>query len=54
MKVHEFTEKLIQAAGAHVPEEISCDKLVYGDPEMEITKVVSTFIVSLKVLEEAV
>ena len=53
MKIKDFIRDLLELTGADVPEERSCDKLILGDPEAEVKKIVTTFMVTLPVLQKA-
>ena len=54
MKVREAIEEILMKNGVEIPPERTCDHLIVGDQEAEVTGVVSTFMVTLEVLRETV
>jgi len=55
MKVQELIDLIIIKTGIDpLPYEKTCDHLMTGDPEMEITKVVSTFMATVEVIQKAI
>ena len=54
MTVREVVDIILEKTGAHIPADRTCDQLIVGDFDAEVTKIVSTFIVTLDVLKEAI
>lgn len=53
MTVKEVIERIKENSGASIPDGQTCDILVAGDPEMEVTKIGSTFMATVDVIREA-
>lgn len=52
MKVREIIDTILKASGGReLP--VTCDKLICGDPEAEVTKVVTTFMATANVIRQA-
>lgn len=55
MKVKELIEKILVKTGAErLPEGQTCDLLVAGNEEAEVTKIVSTFMATVAVIQQAI
>lgn len=55
MKVREVIERVIEKTGlTPISHEKTCDHLMIGDGEMEVTKVASTFMATVDVIKEAI
>ena len=54
MTVREITEAILQKTGAHrLPEEHTCDRLISGSWEMEVTRIATTFMATVDVIRRA-
>lgn len=53
MTVKEVIEKIKTESGASIPDGLTCDILTSGDPEMEVTKIGSTFMATVDVIRKA-
>lgn len=54
MKVREVISRVIGKTGLKpLPEGTTCDRLMMGDPDMEVTKIVSTFMATVDVIKAA-
>jgi len=54
MNVREITEAILQKTGAHrLPEERTCDRLISGSWDMEVTKIATTFMATVDVVQSA-
>ncbi len=53
MTVKEVIERIKKESGASIPDGQTCDILVAGDPNMEVTKIGSTFMATVEVIREA-
>ena len=53
MTVKEVIERMKRESGASVPDGQTCDILVAGDPDMEVTKIGSTFMATVDVIRGA-
>ena len=52
MKAKEITEKILEASGnKEIPN--TCDQIAYGDPETEVSKIVTTFMATVDVIRKA-
>ena len=54
MTVREVTNAIIKKTGVTIPEEKTCDHLITGSFDTEVTKIVTSFLVTIEVLREAV
>lgn len=54
MTVKQIAEAILEKTGAHIPAEHTCDHLIQGSFDAEVTGIVSTFMVTLEVLEKTV
>lgn len=54
MTVKVITDAILAKTGAHIPSEHTCDQLVTGSFDAEVKGIVSTFMVTLEVLQKAV
>ena len=55
MKVKDVIEKILVKTGAErLPQDQTCDVLVAGNEEAEVTKIVSTFMATVGVIEKAI
>lgn len=55
MKVREIIDGIIEKTGIErIPERETCDKLIAGSPEMDVTKVVTTFMATVEVIRQAI
>lgn len=55
MKVREVIEGIIKKTGMEpIPEEQTCDHLITGSLDMEVTKVVTTFMATVDVIRQAI
>ncbi|MCM1217420.1 MAG: Nif3-like dinuclear metal center hexameric protein [Lachnospiraceae bacterium] len=53
MTVKEVIERIKKESGASIPDGQTCDILIAGDPDMEVTKIGSTFMATVDVIREA-
>ena len=54
MTVRELTDAIIQKTGAHrLPEDKTCDRLISGSWDMEVTKIATTFMATVDVIRRA-
>lgn len=54
MTVREITEVILQKTGAHrLPEERTCDRLISGSWDMEVTRIATTFMATVDVIRRA-
>ena len=54
MTVRELTDAIIQKTGApRLPEEHTCDRLISGSWDMEVTKIATTFMATVDVIRRA-
>jgi len=54
MTVREITEAILQKTGAHrLPEERTCDRLISGSWDIEVTKIATTFMATVDVIRRA-
>lgn len=54
MTVREITEAILQKTGSHrLPEERTCDKLISGSWDMEVTRIATTFMATVDVIRRA-
>ena len=54
MTVHELIDAIIRKTGAlRLPEEHTCDRLVAGSWDMEVTKIATTFMATVDVIRRA-
>ena len=54
MTVKEVTDGILKLTGVEIPDERTCDHLVVGDPDRQVTGIVSTFMVTMEVLRKTV
>lgn len=55
MKVKDIIEKILEKTGAErLPKEKTCDVLVAGNEEAEVTKIVTTFMATVEVIQKAI
>ncbi len=52
MKVQELISKVIQKCGVE-PLKVTCDQIIEGNPDMEITGIVTTFMATVDVIKKA-
>lgn len=54
MTVRQVIDKIIEKTGIEpLPEDQTCDKLMIGNPDMEVTKIGTTFMATVDVIREA-
>lgn len=53
MTVQEIIQTIKKESGASVPLEQTCDQLIIGNPQMEVTKIGSTFMATVEVIRAA-
>lgn len=53
MTVRELIERIKEKTGAVIPLEETCDRLMAGDPDMEIKKIGCTFMATVDVIRKA-
>ena len=54
MKVHEIIDAMIKKTGKdRIPNHLTCDLLMSGNENMEVTKIVTTFMATVEVIEKA-
>lgn len=55
MKVQEIIDEMIKKTGVEpLPYEKTCDHLMTGNPEMEVTKIATTFMATVEVINKAI
>ncbi len=55
MKVQEIIDGIIKKNGAEpLPYEKTCDHLMTGNPDMEVTKIATTFMATVEVIQRAI
>lgn len=55
MTVQEIIDGVIKKTGLEpLPSNRTCDQLIIGDPNMEVTKIVTTFMATVDVIREAI
>ncbi len=55
MKVYEIIDRIIQKTGLEpLPHENTCDHLMTGELNQEVTKIVTTFMATVEVIEKAI
>ena len=55
MKVHEIIDAMIKKTGKdRLPNHLTCDLLMSGNENMEVTKIVTTFMATVEVIEKAI
>lgn len=53
MTVKEVIERIKKECGVSIPDGQTCDILIAGEPDMEVTKIGSTFMATVDVIREA-
>lgn len=53
MTVKEIIDKIEEVSGVSIPEEVTCDKLISGSPDMEVKKIGCTFMATVDVIKKA-
>ena len=53
MTVQELICRIKEKTGASIPDEATCDKLMAGNPDMEVKKIGCTFMATVDVIREA-
>lgn len=54
MTVREITDAILKKTGVTIPEGKTCDRLITGNFDAEVTKIITTFQVTIEVLREAI
>lgn len=54
MTVQGLIDKIKTKTGIPIPEDVTCDLLIIGDPDMEVKKIGCTFMATVDVIREAI
>lgn len=54
MKIQEIIDHTIEKTGIHIPSDQTCDQVMCGDTSQEVTKIVTTFMATVDVIQKAI
>ncbi|TGY92605.1 hypothetical protein E5329_19310 [Petralouisia muris] len=54
MKIQEVIDGIIEKTGVQLSPEQTCDHVMCGDPNREVTKIVTTFMATVEVIKKAI